>query len=243
MSTDRRRFLSRLTLGGVALGTFPASLRAASPLETTVGAGDSASPSRRELQAYLGQPQARAYDTSWTARLTGRHKAVFDVPEIEGGSGVWRAGLWRDHYRDVLQAQPADLSPVVVIRHSAIPLVMRQEFWDEYDVGKSREVKHPMTDEPTTNNPVLPPPAGESLPPMLSAITLDAQMKSGTIVIGCDMAFGQLVSMVRRKHSVSAEEARERALAVMLPGVILQPNGIFGLTLAQEFGCSFVAAV
>ena len=30
---------------------------------------------------------------------------------------------------------------------------------------------------------------------------------------------------------------------MMLPGVILQPNGIFGVTLAQEYGCSFVAAV
>lgn len=243
MSTDRRRFLSRLTLGGLAMGTLPSALHAEGSAGSRAGGAAPHSDALLELRERLRQPEVREYDTTWTQRLTGKHKAVFDVPEIEGGSGVWRAGLWRQHCTDVLKATAADLSPVLVIRHAAIPLVMNQAFWDEYEIGTKREVKDPMTDEPTTKNPVLTDPDATDAPAMFKDITLDAQMKSGTVVIGCDMAFGQMVSMVRRKHSVDSAEARRRALGMMLPGVVLQPNGIFGVTLAQEYGCSFVAAV
>ena len=211
MSADRRRFLPRLTLSGLALGTLPSALHAGPRRRSERTARRTMVPTgaRRCVRSLRStrhsQPQ---FDTTWTARLTGKHKAVFDVPEIEGGSGVWRAGLWRNHYRDVLQAQPSDLSPVLVIRHAAIPLVMKQEFWEAYDIGKSRKVTHPMTDKATRRNPVLMTAEADALPPMLAASTLDRQMKQGTVVLGCNLAFGQMVSMVGKRDSSRGAEAR-----------------------------------
>jgi hypothetical protein len=240
MSTDRREFLQRLTLGSVALGSFPASLAAAEP--------DAVEPSRARsewlaLRAELEQqPAAPAFDTTWTAKLTGKYKTVFDVPEINGGGGVWRAGLWSTHCRDVLKAEPTDVSSVIVIRHAGIPLAMNHEFWDLYDVGKERKVTHPMTDKKTRRNPVLMNAEEDKMPPMLASIALDKQIERGVVVLGCNTAFGGMVSMVAKKDKLNMGDARKKALTMLVPGVVLQPNGIFGVALAQHHGCTFVAA-
>jgi hypothetical protein len=235
MSTPRRDFLQQLTISGLALGTFPAVAHA----ESASHAG--AAPHADWLMEVL-QPPAAAFDTSWTAKLTGKYKTVFDVPEINGGGGVWRAGLWTNHTRDVLKAEPGDVTSVVVIRHAAIPLAMNHAFWDAYDVAKENKVTHPMTGKKTRRNPVLMTVEEDALPPNLGGITLQKQIEKGTIVLACNTAFGGMVGMVARKDKLPFGEARTKALSMLVPGVILQPNGIFGVALAQHHGCGFVAA-
>lgn len=232
MPANRRDFLHRLAITGVAASALPGTLRASTLNDESSAFNELLAPE---------QP-AQTWDTSWTARVTGKYRAVFDVPGLEGGAGVWRAGLWRNHYRDFMNATPTDISPVVVIRHSAIPFIMTQEFWETYEVAKTREVLHPMTEKKTVRNPVLMNAEVDKLPPMYANMTLDKQMELGTIVLGCNMAFFAMTSLVAKKDKLSNSDARTKALSMMLPGVILQPNGIFALTLAQENGCSFIAA-
>ena len=234
MSPDRREFLQRLTIGSVALGSLPASLSAAEP--------DTSSLAFSEFVALDQQPAAPTFDTSWTQKLTGKYKTVFDVPSISGGSGVWRAGMWKYHYRDVLKAEPADMCSVLVIRHEAIPLIMNHEFWDAYDVAKASKVRHPMTDKKTRRNPVLMTAEDDQLPATFVGYTLPKQMERGAIVLGCNLAFAGMVSMVAKQDNLKNPEARAKALSMVVPGVILQPNGIFGVTLAQHNGCAFVTA-
>jgi hypothetical protein len=228
--------MQQLLLGGLAAGAVPSVARAA----------ETSSPPHEfnPLSTWLDaeQPPATTYDTSWTARLTGKYKAVFDVPEINGGSGVWRAGLWVNHYTDVLKAQPTDLSPVIVIRHQAIPLIMSHEFWERYDLAKAHKVRHPMTNKKTRRNPVLMTVADDQLPSMFATLTLDEQMKRGAVVVACGMAFSSMTQLVVERDKLKGAEARTKALSMVAPGVIMQPNGIFGVTLAQHHGCVFVAA-
>ena len=234
MSTDRREFLQRLTVGSVAFGALPASLGAteSNPSMSTFN----------EFAALTQPPTTPTFDATWTQKLTGKYKAVFDVPIISGGSGVWRAGLWFNHYRDVLKAQPADLSAVVVIRHEAIPLIMNHEFWETYDVAKESKVRHPMTDQKTRRNPVLMTAEDDQLPAMFANLTLNKQMERGAVVLACNMAFTGMVALVTKQDKLKGAEARAKAISMITPGVILQPNGIFGVTLAQHNGCAFVAA-
>ncbi|MBK6485812.1 MAG: hypothetical protein IPF98_02860 [Gemmatimonadetes bacterium] len=44
-------------------------------------------------------------------RITGKHKALFDVAEVESGYGVWRTAAWAAQYRDVMKVPVAQLSP------------------------------------------------------------------------------------------------------------------------------------
>ncbi len=239
MSPARREFLQRMAVTGVASGV------AVGVLPATLAAADLSpdAPTATSFDEWADQPPAAPqFDTTWTQKLTGKYKTVFDVPSIDGGSGVWRAGMWFDHYKDVLKASPSDLNAVIVIRHAGIPLIMNQEYWDKYDVAKKNKVRDPMTDKKTKRNPVLMTVEEDKLSPRLAAYALHKQIERGAIVLGCNLAFGGMVATLAKEEKLNMGEARTKALAMMVPGVILQPNGIFGVTLAQHSGCVFVAA-
>ena len=195
-----------------------------------------------EAAALLAQPPAQAWDTSWTARVTGQHKAMFDIPEIEGGVGVMRAGSWLRAYEEVLKVKRDAITQVIVLRHNAIPLVMTNAFWAAYPAGKEMKVRGGAEGEWATANPVLGGGGGggggRSAP-----VPLDALIAGGSIVLGCGVAFAMVTRLVARQDGLSPEAAAEKARRMILPGVIMQPSGIFAGTLAQHHGCCFVRAV
>ena len=241
MSSDRRTFLQRLTLGSVAFGALPASLRAEQPAP--------AASAPEEFNEFAGldeqsaaQPAAQTFDVSWTQKLTGKHRAVFDVPAIVGGAGVMRAALWVNHYKSVLKAATSDISPVIVIRHAGIALLMSNTFWEEYDIGKKEKVRHPVTDKKLARNPVLLTVEDDQISAGSANNALHKQIERGVVVLGCDMAFAQIVRIVAKQDKLPNPEARAKAVTMIVPGVIMQPNGIFGVTLAQQNGCVYVQA-
>jgi hypothetical protein len=234
MSTDRRDFLQRLALGSAALGVTPSILPA---MEYS---SDFDASLRSELLALDSmQQQAIVWDTSWTQKVTGKHRAVFDSPTLEGGSGVYRAAMWSGHYKQVLKVSDADLSTVLVLRHDAIPLVMTHAFWEEHDLAKKTKTMHPMTGKKMKRNPVLLDVETDGLPPSFARFSLDKQIAAGTIVLACNLAFSEMVGLAASKYKLKGEEARRKALESLLPGVILQPSGIFAVQMAQEAGCNY----
>lgn len=224
MPTTRRDFLERAT-GAALLGALPLSLDGMT----------------RALAAPPVQGQEK-WDLTWVNKITGKHKAVFDVPAIESGYGVWRASLWGKQYMDVLGVAPKDLSTVVVMRHDGIALAMQQAFWDKYGVGKTKNVVHPITQQPTDRNPVLLASSRGEVPADFDNVALDKFISRGGIALACSLAFDDCVEVVKSKDNVSAEEARKRALGYLVPGVILQPSGVFAAIRAQEAGCTYLRA-
>jgi hypothetical protein len=208
------------------------------------GVGASASAWGDETDALLAQPPAQAWDTSWTARVTGQHKAMFDVPEIEGGVGVMRAGSWLRAYEEVLKVKRDAITQVIVLRHNAIPLVMTNAFWAAYPVGKEMKVRGGAEGEWAQANPVLGGGGGGGGGAGRGAPTpLDALIAGGSIVLGCGVAFAMITRLVARQDGLSSDAAAAKARGLILPGVIMQPSGIFAGTLAQHHGCCFVRAV
>jgi hypothetical protein len=237
MSTHRREFLQHLALGAASAAALP-SLLHASPAHD----GATRSDARFDEFADVRSADDPAFDTSWTAKVTGKHKALFDVPGVASGAGVLRAGLWAKQYTDVLKATPADLSAVIVLRHEGIILAMNQAFWDEYRIGKRNKVKD-GNDKKTDKNPALAlPPAEGEKPKPFDAFMLEQQIARGVIVLACNMAFGGCVRMVMKEDKLPQPEARAKALTMLIPGIIMQPSGIFADVLAQQSGCAFVAA-
>lgn len=120
VSLDRRDFVGRLAASALLAG-MPL------PVDASVRA--------------LSQPstgRAEEWDLSWVKRLTGKYRAIFDVPEIDSGYGVWRASIWGKQYQEVLGAKPNELSSVLVLRHNGIQLAMQQAYWDKYGIGKEK---------------------------------------------------------------------------------------------------------
>lgn len=238
MSSDARRaFLKQAGLGAASLMALPALARG----EHGPRLGASAGALRAAANAWDEQQQSEPWDVSWTKRITGKHKAMFDIPEVEGGVGVLRSGIWQRQFSDVLKTQPGELTSVMVLRHNGIMLAMNQEFWATYEVGKAEKLKD--DDGKTLKyNPVLPKP-GADTPPSMRAYLLDKQIENGAIALGCGLAYRSVVSMIQKKDKLDPTEARKKANSMLVPGVIMQPSGIFANVLAEEAGCVFVYAV
>ena len=226
MSASRREFLERMAGSAVMFGAAPLTID-------------------RTLRA-LGEPRAAAeaedFDLTWVNRVTGKHKAVFDVPEVDSGYGVWRASIYKTQYHTVMGVPLTELSSVVVLRHNGTALAMQQSFWDAYEVGKAKKVTHPVTEKPTDRNPALLSSERSEVPAAMDQFALDKFMAAGGIVLVCNLAFGDCVQLIVKKDGVTADVARKKALALLVPGVILQPSGVFAAIRAQEAGCVYLRA-
>jgi len=224
MNSSRRDFVHQVTAG--ALGVSGAM--AWGPSTTA------------DLHAFVEQ-DATVWDLTWADKIKGKHKAIFDCVEPESGTGIWRAGAWASQVTQVMKASPADLSPVIVLRHSAIPLAMSQAFWDKYKVGETSKITHPMTEKPTDKNPALMD-EKDGVPEPFNQMNLPKQMARGVIVLACNLALREMVELVKTTDKVNDDESRKRAIAGLYPGVILQPSGVFGAIRAQQAGCAYVKA-
>lgn len=218
MTSTRRAFLDRIATGSVALGGL-SLLGSLMPTEAEA--------------SILATPSAADWDTRWTERLTGRVRTCFDVPEIESAYGVWRASIWVRQYEATLGIPARELSTALVLRHNAIVLAMTQAFWDRYGVADVAKATHPLTEQPTRRNPALLD-GTDGVGEPYASFALPAFIARGGVALACDLALQQMVGLVAQVDGVAADVARERALAGMVPGVILQPSGVFAVLHAQQ---------
>lgn len=223
---DRREFLGRMAAGAM-LGAMPlGGIVAALAGPATRGAAE----------------PDDTWDLSWVKRVTGKYRAVFDVPEIDSGYGVWRATLWTQQYGQVLKVPPAEMSAVLVLRHKAIALAMKQSFWDAYGVSKQETVLHPITQQGTDRNPALLSSTRGEVPADFDAVALDKFIARGGIALACNLALDDMIALVTKKDNASPEAARKTAIDGFVPGVILQPSGVFAALHAQDAGCKYLRA-
>jgi hypothetical protein len=227
MSATRREFLGQLTTGAAMMGAMPISAE-------LIG--------RRFGLATPTSAAAEQWDLTWVKKITGKHKAIFDVPEIESGYGVWRASIFGAQYHEVLGIPEKDISSVLVMRHNGIALAMQQSFWDKYNLGKSKNVLHPVTQQGTDRNPALLSSKRNEQPDMFDAFALDKFIARGGIALACNLALDDMVELVKDGGKVPDDEARKQAIAALVPGVILQPSGVFAALRAQEAGCAYLRA-
>jgi hypothetical protein len=224
MDTTRRDFLGTMAMNAAMLGAMPLSFDLAT------------------AAAVAAPAQGEKWDLTWVNRVTGKHKAVFDVPEVDSGYGVWRATIWGKQYQEVMGVSPKDLSAVLVLRHNGITLAMQQAFWDKYGIGKAKNVLDPISQQPTTKNPALMTAASGDLPAEFTGVSLPEAIGRGTVVLGCNLALRDCVELIARTDKISPEAARKQAIGYLVPGVILQPSGVFAAVLAQQNGCAYVRA-
>jgi hypothetical protein len=228
METSRRDFLGRVAATTAMLGALPLPAGATSLAVERLTADEGGAPAD--------------WDLSWVNRITTKHRALFDVPEIENGYGVWRASIWVNQYADTLKVPVKDMTPVLVLRHTAIWLAMQQPMWDAHGVGKMKTVMHPVTLQPTDRNPALLT-AADGAPAPFDSFALPKFLARGGIALACDLALQfEVVRAIQGKDNVSPEEAHKRAVAGLVPGVILQPSGVFAAIRAQDAGCRYLRA-
>jgi len=168
------------------------------------------------------------WDLSWTGRLKGEHRAVFDWYQPGGSAGLWRAKIWKDQVTETFGTPADNVSSVLVIRHSAIPMIMSDDFWAKNELGKKRKIKDEHTGKIATRNP--------------HRKEIEDLLSHGGIVLACGFAFGAMVYAEAQRQHRKPEEVRPEVLTHVIPGIVIQPSGFFALLEAQRNGCGLFPA-
>lgn len=236
--TPRREFLGQMAASAIVLaGTACAPASAAQSTAPTPASGG-------------GRAPATTWDDSWFGRLTAKHKAVFDSPDFSEGNvlGPGQATRYINGMHDALGAGPTDVQTVVVIRHHAIPFAFNDAMWAKYEIGKDLKIKG-EGEEWATRNPFAGPrqngrggnagagAGANNDRPQGNAVWLSTH---GHILLGCDLATQGYAGTLATQTKGTMKTIYEELKANLVPGLILQPNGIYATMRAQEAGCAFM---
>lgn len=177
------------------------------------------------------------FDDAWTNRLTGKYRAVFDSPDIEDGTAVFNAYAYMKGFQDMYNLADADVNAVVVIRHRAIPMALDDEMWSRYQLGEYTKIKEFGSDRWATRNPFLNAPPGDTED---AAYAMSALTRRGVIFLGCAMATQGMAGILAHRSGDKADAMFDELRRHLIPGLTLQPSGIFAVMRAQAAGCHYM---
>lgn len=161
------------------------------------------------------------WDLSWIDRLTGKYRTVFDAPEINDGTVFTNVSVFMMGFKEVYNASDADMQAVIVMRHHGIPLAFNDAMWEKYGFGTENKVANGEKKNPWTNE----------------MATLRGR---GATLLACNLAANRQARDLAKRLSVDVETVKTDLFANLVPGVILQPSGVFATIRAQQAGCSFM---
>jgi hypothetical protein len=238
----RREFLGHVAASAIVLAGGACSTSAATGQATTT-ATPAAGP-----RPPAPPPQASGpvhWDDSWFGRLTAKHKAVFDSPQIEDGLVLANATGYIRGMRDAVSAGDDDVQTVIVVRHAAIPMAFNDAMWAKYEIGKDKKIKEGRSDSWATRNPYLNGSAGGGGRGGASGgdrptPTFAWLAAHGHILLGCDLATRNYANVIARNFNVEQHAVYEELKANLVPGIVLQPTGVYAALRAQEGGCAYI---
>src|SRR6476661_1551182 len=151
--SPRRQFIGELAVGAAALAAV-ACTPAASATNAPSQAPKPATPAAPQTEMPSGPMPVppKEWDSSWMSRITAKHKAIFDSPEINDGTALYHAMSYLGSVKDVFGTGDSDANVVVVLRHRAVPLLYNDAMWAKYDIGTSSKTLDEKTKKPVTRN-------------------------------------------------------------------------------------------
>jgi hypothetical protein len=234
-STPRREFLGQIAASAMVL----AGAACATP-----GGGQAAATSPAPNASPGGSQAPAQWDDSWFGRLTARHKAVFDSPQIEDGLVLANASGYIRGMREAAAAGDHDVQAVVVIRHAAIPMAFNDAMWQKYEIGKDKKIKAPRSEDWAIRNPYLASGSGRGGGAVDSADRPQANFSwlasHGHILLGCDLATRNYSNVIARNFKLEQRAVYDELKANLIPGMIQQPTGVYAALRAQEAGCAYI---
>jgi hypothetical protein len=241
--SQRRQFIGELAAGAAALAAVactPAATATNAPSQAPKPATPAAS--RSEMPSGPMPVPPKEWDSSWMNRITSKHKAIFDSPEINDGTALYHAMSYLDSVKDVFGTGDSDASVVVVLRHRAVPLLFNDAMWAKYDIGTATKTNDPKTGKPVTRNIYYQDvdangnPTADEKP----SATIKSLSARGVIFVGCDLATRGFSSRAAAAAKLTPQQVYEDIRANLVPGATLMPTGVFATLLAQEVGCSLM---
>ena len=241
--TRRRQFIGELAASAAALAavactpaaTATAPSQAPTPAKAPTGAAANADAPPRNMPV-----APKTWDASWMNRITAKHKAVFDSPEIDEGTALFQAMMYLDAVKDVFGTGDSDASVVVVLRHRAVPLLFNDAIWAKYDMGTLTKTLDSKTGKGVVRNTYYQNVDAQGNPKTddRPSATIKSLSARGVIFVGCDLATRVFSSRAAAATKRPSQQVYEEIKANLVAGATLMPTGVFGMLMAQEAGCS-----
>lgn len=217
VTTPRRGFLGTMAAAAAAgLASLTPLRLEAKPRSASTGGADA------------------AFET-WLNRITGKHKMVFDAPEVNSGMPVIWPRVWLNGNNENYGTKDTDNSAIVILRHSSIPLGMRDDVWAKYKLGEAFSIKD--GDAFATKNIFA-----KVMPLPLPGTGVEALLASGVMFGVCNVALTVYSAMVAQKMGMDAAAVKADWVAALLPGMQVVPSGVLAVARTQEKGCAYCFA-
>jgi hypothetical protein len=174
----------------------------------------------------------RSDGPNWPGTLKGRYRQLVDAYEVNSGFPLAFVHTF------LAPNDPSNTTGVLVLRHGAFPIALKDEMWKKYKIGETFKIIDPESKAPAVKNPFYKPKPGILV---IDDIALDRLIDKGTVVGACNVALVVQSKMLAGLAGVSAEEAAKEWAANVIPGVTVIPSGTWGVNRAQDAGCSYCA--
>ncbi|HVY07461.1 MAG TPA: hypothetical protein VHB46_15915 [Burkholderiales bacterium] len=176
--------------------------------------------------------------SKWLAGIKGKHRQVYDMPEVNGGMGLAWSWVLKLTGAQAYGVSEDDIGVVVVLRHNAIPLAFQDAMWEKYPLGEYFRIEERGSNAPATRNPYSNLKPGEWVPDA----AIDKLVAKGVKVAVCNFAVTHYSGEIAKKTGATAQQVKDDWLANVIPGVAIVPSGVVALNGAQAKGCAYVAA-
>jgi len=177
----------------------------------------------------LSAQTAQQWDMTWLDGLTGKHKQVFDLSDMEIGLLVVKN--WLDAWQEVYGLKHPEVNAVVGIAGRAFPINASDALYAKYPIGELWKVNDPATGKPAQRNPFMEGSTAKVRP-------LQAR---GTVFWECNNALLNVAGRIGGAVNRPAAEIYPELRAGLNPGVIVVPAHTMLIGLCQERGCSYEA--
>jgi hypothetical protein len=175
----------------------------------------------------------QGWDLSFLDRLTGKHKQVFDLMDLETGLVVVKN--WYEAHESVFGLKHPDVNGLVAIAGKGFPVNASDALYQKYPIGELWKVNDLATGKPAVRNPFL---AGDGRGLQAGAGVRPLQAR-GALFWMCNFALQMVSARIGNAVQRPPAEIYPEVRAGLNPGVIVVPAHTMLLGLAQERGFSY----
>jgi intracellular sulfur oxidation DsrE/DsrF family protein len=119
-------------------------------------------------------------------------------------------------------------------------MALNDALWEKYALGERSKLIDPATGKDAVRNPFIRVGKDEKNSVVPADASIEALAANGVVMLVCNKATMRLAGQVAAKFGKPVEEVRAEFKAAVVPGVLLQPSGVYAVLRAQDVGCGFL---